>query len=118
MDDSKGERLLSGVKDLVSIDRPDIKNNYGTILYGPILEIAPWNRDPTRTLDSYADLAEANVVDFFEREEKVFFELTSRSNVALDSGVEGTRIEYRWRRTQENCIVGRFDVLLLIGSQF
>jgi len=66
-----------------------------------------------RTLDEVVD----EWLDFRRSQAKAIFEMVSRSPVILESGLAGTRIEYRHRADSEYCIEHRIETLILQGSQ-
>jgi hypothetical protein len=65
------------------------------------------------TLDSYADF----VIDFRESRSDVLFEVISRSEITLPSGLASVRFVYRRQIRPESCITHLTEVVALVGSQ-
>ena len=65
------------------------------------------------TLDSFTDY----VIDFRESQDRVLFEMISRRDIILDSGVNATRVRYLWQSDANKCVSERNEVVVLFGSR-
>ena len=65
------------------------------------------------TLEGLTD----ELVEFLRKEPKALFELVSRSGFTLASGLEASRVVYRWQGVSQHCVDHMTAVLVLVDSQ-